>query len=57
MQKKLTERTWNSLTQVKDYLESNTKEKIEYFDGATLVTNKNTYGLAFGKLNIKKHDK
>lgn len=48
---------WQSLTQFKEYLEKNTKEKIEYFDGMVLITNKYRYGLAFGELSIKENGK
>jgi len=56
--KSLTNRKWNSLNQVKDYIESNnTSEKVISFDGATLTTNKYIYGLAFGQVSIKKNGK
>lgn len=47
-------RNWNSLSDFKNYIESNTKEIVEYFDGARLITNKNNYGLAFGKIIVMK---
>lgn len=47
-------RKWNSLSDFKDYIEKNTKEKVEYFDGARLITNKNSYGLAFGQIRADK---
>ena len=47
-------RKWNSLTDLKDYFEKNKQEKIEFFDGMVLVTNKGTYGLAFGELNFRE---
>lgn len=46
--------TWNSLTQLKEYIESNTKEKIKSFDGIYLVTNKYTYSLYDGTVFWKK---
>jgi len=49
-------RKWNSLSDFKDYIEKNTKEKIEYFDGARLITNKNSYGLAFDEIIVVKND-
>jgi hypothetical protein len=49
-------RNWNSLTDLKLYIEKNTKEKVEFFDGMVLVTNKGTYGLAFGQLNFREKD-
>jgi hypothetical protein len=45
---------WNSLTQLKEYIESNTKEKIKSFDGVYLVTNKYTYSLYDGTVFWKK---
>jgi len=47
-------KNWNSLSEFKDYLEKNTKEKVEYFDGARLITNKNSYGLAFDQIFVEK---
>ena len=43
---------WNNLTQVKEYLEKNTKQRVEYFDGALLVTNKHRYGIFDGRLSV-----
>jgi hypothetical protein len=48
------DRKWNSLTQFKEYLEKNTKEKVKYFDGMLLRTNQGTYGLAAGELSFKE---
>jgi hypothetical protein len=48
------DRNWNSLSDLKDYLEKNNLEKVEYFDGLMLRTNKGKYGLAFGKLSFEK---
>jgi hypothetical protein len=45
---------WNSLTQLKEYIESNTKEKIKSFDGIYLVTNKYTYSLYDGTVFWRK---
>jgi hypothetical protein len=50
-------RKWNSLTDFKVWLEKNTKEKVEYFDGLQLITNKGIYGLAFSELSFKKNEK
>jgi len=36
------ERSWSSLGDVKKYLETNTKEKVIFFDGFELITNKGT---------------
>lgn len=41
---------WNSLSQLKEWLETNTKEKIKSFDGISLVSNKYVYTLAIGKV-------
>lgn len=46
-------RTWGSLTQLKEWLENNTKEKIKHFDGISLRSNKYNYTLAFGKVKWK----
>ena len=34
-------RKWNSLSEFKDYIEKHIKEKVEYFNGVRLITNKN----------------
>jgi hypothetical protein len=39
---------WHSLTQFKDFIKDNSKEKIKHFDGVTLTTNKYTYRLCDG---------
>ena len=44
---------WNSLTQLKEWLETNTKEKIKSFDGIYLKSNKYEYTLALGKVGWK----
>jgi len=49
-EKDILKKTWNSLSQLKEYLEKNTKEKILAFDGITLETNSAYYTLAFGEL-------
>jgi hypothetical protein len=49
-------RKWNSLTDFKSWLEKNTKEKVEYFDGMVVRTNKGEYGLAFGELSFRKNN-
>jgi hypothetical protein len=38
-------KTWNSLTDFKDWLIKNKKEEIIEFDGLSLTTNKGVYGL------------
>jgi hypothetical protein len=49
-------RSWNSLGDVKRYLETHTKEKILSFNGFELVTNKGTYGLALKQLRFTTND-
>ena len=48
------DRSWNSLSDLKNYLETKTKEKIIKFDGIQLVTNKGKYGLAMRELSFIK---
>jgi len=43
---------WNSLTELKNYLERETKETVVHFDGFQLVTKTTRYGLANGKISI-----
>jgi len=45
MTKHLT-RSWGSLTDLKKYLETKTKEKVKSFNGFELVTNKGLYTLS-----------
>jgi|SaaInlStandDraft_1057018.scaffolds.fasta_scaffold06275_9 hypothetical protein len=52
--KYIEKKSWNSLTQLKKWLEENTKEKIKYFDGIILKTNKYSYTMAFGKVEWTK---
>ena len=47
-------RNWNSLSDLKEYLQKNHLERIIYFDGLTLKTDKGIYGLAFGRLSFEK---
>ena len=53
-------RSWGSLTDLKHYLETKTKEKVKSFDGIKLVTNKGsymisvTYGTMENELVFKK---
>ena len=47
-------RSWNSLTDLKDYLEKNNIEKVKYFDGGLLKTDQGNYYLAFNKLRFVK---
>jgi len=46
-------KSWNSLEQLKEWLENNTKEKIKHYDGMSLRSNKYIYTLAFGKVKWK----
>ena len=45
MTKHLT-RSWGSLTDLKNYLETKTKEKVKSFNGFELVTNKGSYSIS-----------
>ena len=51
--KKLSERKWNALTEVKKFLEVQTKEKIISFNGYQLITKNYVIGLANGVLSIR----
>lgn len=48
--KDYTDRTWNSLGQLKETIEADRSENIVSFNGWQLVTNKYIYGLFDGKL-------
>lgn len=45
---------WHSLTDVKTYIENNTKEKILSFNGYRLETNQYVYMIAHGILSRQK---
>lgn len=45
-----TKKNWRSLSDLRDYLEKNTKVKIKDFDGITLRTSKGDFAIAFGEL-------
>lgn len=47
-----TERTWHSLTELKNYFIQSKVEKIKSFNGHTLVTNKATYTLGPEELHV-----
>jgi len=50
----LTKYDWNSLSQLKEYLERNLpKEKVVSFNGIHLITTKNLYGLSSEGLHIE----
>lgn len=53
--KDYTKKSWNSLTQLKEHIERDNKEKIVSFDGIKLVTNKRTYRLFDGQLTQVKN--
>lgn len=48
---------WHSLSDFRDYLLKQNKEKIISFNGYELITNKAKYGLLFGKLSITENKK
>ena len=43
---------WNTLTQLMKQIESDGNEKIKEYTGPQVITNKFTYGLAHGQLNV-----
>ena len=47
------QRSWNSLSDLRDYLVKNKLEKVKYFDGWQLVTDKRQYQLVFGQLSFQ----
>lgn len=49
-EKSIFDRKWDTLIQVKEYLEKNTNEKIKFFNGWQLVTNKGTYSITWRQL-------
>lgn len=49
-----TQRSWDSLSQLKAVIMKNKSEIIKSFDGIELKTNKFTYGLNGGKLRRTK---
>lgn len=51
--KALTEKSWNSLCDVRDRILADGKEKIVAFDGFQLTTNKHRYTLAFNTLTME----
>jgi hypothetical protein len=48
-----TKRMWNSLTQLKEHIEKDGKEKVLAFDGFQLKTNKRTFKLYGGILFVE----
>tara|TARA_R110002153_G_scaffold27498_2_gene85387 strand:- start:387 stop:596 length:210 start_codon:yes stop_codon:yes gene_type:complete len=47
-----TKKTWNSLSQLHERIEKDGKERIVNFDGISIVTNKRTFGLYDGVVNV-----
>lgn len=45
---------WNALTDFKDVIEANNKEKVKYFDGIKLITNEFEYRLFDGQISKTK---
>lgn len=50
----LSNRSWNSLTDVKKFLQSSTTEKVESFNGYEIVTERFLIGLVHGKIKVRK---
>ena len=48
---------WNSLTDLKEYLERTKTEKIMSFSGIELVTDAGSYGLAMSELRFTEKKK
>lgn len=48
---------WNSLTEFRDFLQRETTEKIEVFDGWRLITETTEYGIIDGILRISPKQK
>lgn len=51
-----TNKTWNSLSDLKARIESSNQETVISFNGHTLITDQHKYSLAFGKLTAQKRD-
>jgi len=49
-------KNWNNLADVRNYIEANSTEKVESFNGWELITDKNVYRLTFGKLRIEERE-
>lgn len=47
-----TKKSWSSLSQLVSRIEADKKEKIKEYDGMFVITNKYTYGLVLGKLQV-----
>lgn len=48
-----THKRWNSLTDLKDKIEKDGKEKIVNFNGYKLITDKRVFGLYDGILSVR----
>lgn len=48
-----TKRMWGSLSQLREHIERDGKEKVITFDGMTLVTDKRTFKLYDGMLFVE----
>lgn len=53
MLKDYTKRMWSSLSQLKEHIEKDGKEKIVDFNGAELTTNKRIFSLYQGLLTVR----
>ena len=49
-----TKKKWNSLTQLRDAIVKDGKEKVVEFNGLQLTTNKRAFGLYDGQLSVRK---
>lgn len=49
-------KSWNSLTDLHDYLVRTKAEEILDFNGLFLTTDKGVYGLAIGKLSFQEKE-
>lgn len=47
-------KNWNSLDQLKNFIEKNNLERIIHFNGSQLETDKAYYGLYAGELSIER---
>ena len=48
---------WHTLVDFRDYLTRTKAEIVEQFNGYELVTDKGSYGLAFGELSFRPLEK
>ena len=52
----LTDRSWHSLTQLKEYIEKNNYSTITYFDGGVLETAQYKIGLYAGNISVTRKE-